>query len=391
MPDQCQPGWSRQMSIFDTPVDRAGTDSAKWAKYQGRDIIPMWVADADFRTAPVVIEALQARVAHGVFGYPLQPTAGVREAIRGHLASRYGWDIERDWILPLPSLVSGLYMASLMTAPGEQILVPGTIYPPFLSMPERAGRPMQTVPMRLEGERWVLDLARLEASITGASRLLLFCNPHNPGGTVYRREELEALADICRRHDLLVCSDEIHCDLVLDDGLAHVPFATLNEDAAARSIILMAASKTYNIAGLGFGFAIVPDAGLRQRYGDLVARRLPEVNILGQTATEAALRHGESWRREQIAYLRENRDFLYRELGSLDGMKMYLPEATYLAWIDVSGLGLDDPPAFFEEAGVGIAAGAYYGDPRFIRLNFACPRALLEEAVARIRRALEQR
>ena len=381
------------MSIFDKVVDRRNTGSTKWEKYRDRDIIPMWVADADFVTAPQIIDALQERVAHGIFGYTPQPMESVQEAICYHLETRHGWSLEKSWIVPLPSLISGLYLSCLLLeSEKDEILVPGTVYPPFHSVPGHAGRRMLKVPMRLDTgngrERWVLDADELEASITENTRLLLFCNPHNPGGTVYSRSELEQLGEICRRHDLLVCSDEIHCDLVLEEGLQHIPFATLGGDAAARSITLMAASKTYNIAGLGFGFAIVPDSALRKRYATLVGQRMPEVNVLAQTATRAAFLHGEPWRREQIEYLRGNRDYLYREISAIQGMKMYLPEATYLAWIDVSGLGLKDPQDFFEQAGVGIAAGEYYGDERFIRLNFACPRSLLEEAVKRIRQAV---
>lgn len=384
------------MSIFDNVVDRNNTGSEKWEKYKGRDIIPMWVADADFETAPEIVAALQNRVAHGVFGYTRQPTTGTQDAIRFHLESQYDWAIDKHWIIPLPSLVSGLGLSCLLTeAEGDEILIPKTIYPPFKSVTGNAGRQAIKVPMRLDTsngmERWVLDLVALEASITARTKLLLFCNPHNPGGTVYRKQELDLLQDICQQHGLLICSDEIHCDLVLDENRKHIPFATLGNDAANRSITLMAASKTFNIAGLGFGFAIVPDNRLRKRFKTLVQQRMPDINLLAQTATEAAFKHGENWRLQQIEYLRRNRDYLYVQINAIEGMKMYPLEATYLAWIDVSGLDLENPEAFFERAGVGIAAGKYYGDDRFIRLNFACRRALLEEAVKRIKRAVENR
>jgi len=194
--------------------------------------------------------------------------------------------------------------------------------------------------------------------------------------------------NICKQHNLLICSDEIHCDLILDARKKHIPIATINEDTKNRSITLMAASKTFNVAGLGFGFAIIPNDELRNKYKVLVRQQMPDINVLAQTATEAAFRHGESWRLQQIEYLRANRDYLMKKINNIDGMKMYPLEATYLAWIDVSGLGLDNPEMFFEDAGVGISAGKYFGDDRFIRVNFACQRSVLKKAVSRIQKAV---
>ncbi len=382
-----------RMNIFDKVIDRKNTSSEKWDKYKGRDIIPMWVADSDFETAPEIVEALQQRVVQGVFGYSEQPTTGVQDAIQSHLKSQYGWQIDKSWIVPLPSLVSGLSLSCLMTdTEGDGVVVPQTIYPPFKYGVDNNKRQKIEVPMRLDTssgvERWVLDLDAFEKAITPQTKLLLFCNPHNPAGTVYTKEELEKIHNICKRYDLLICSDEIHCDLVLDDNKKHIPLAMLNDDAANRSITLMAASKTFNVAGLGFGFAIIPSDTLRDKFKVLVRQRMPDINILAQTATEAAFKHGENWRLEQIEYLRENRDYLMQEINAIEGMKMYPLEATFLAWIDVSGLDLDDPEIFFEEAGVGISAGKYFGDNDFIRLNFACRRSLLEEAVGRIKKAI---
>ena len=385
------------MSQFDKIIDRKNTFSEKWDKYKGKDIIPMWVADSDFEVAPEIVEALQQRVVHGVFGYSEQPTTGVQNAIQYHLKSQHGWEIDKNWIVPLPSLVSGLSLSCLMTdAKGDEvveIVTPQTIYPPFKYVIDNNKRQRIEVPVRLEtssdSERWVLDLDAFEKAITPQTKLLLFCNPHNPAGTVYTKEELEQVHDICKRHDLLICSDEIHCDLVLDENKKHIPLAMLNDDAKNRSITLMAASKTFNVPGLGFGFAIIPSDTLRDKFKVLVRQRMPDINILAQTATEAAFKQGESWRLEQIEYLRGNRDYLMQEINAIEGLKMYPLEATFLAWIDVSGLGLDDPETFFEEAGVGVSAGKYFGDDNCIRLNFACRRSLLEEAVGRIKKVLE--
>ncbi len=380
-----------KMNIFDKKVDRTSTYSEKWEKYSGRDIIPMWVADSDFETAPEIIQALQNRVAHGVFGYSEQPTSGVQDAIQSHLKSQYDWEIDKDWIVPLPSLVRGLALSCAVAGEdNDSVITPQTIYPPFKFIPEAENRNIITVPMVLDADknRWVLDAVALEKAITSDCKILLFCNPHNPAGTVYTREELNNIQELCKRHDLLICSDEIHCDLILDENKKHIPLATLNEDAANRTITLMAASKTFNVAGLGFGFAIIPNDELRDKFKIIVRQHMPDINILAQTATEAAFKHGEEWRLQQIEYLRGNRDYLMREINSINGLKMYPLEATFLAWIDVSKLNLDDPEAFFEEAGVGISAGKYFGDNNFIRLNFACRRSLVEEAVARIRVAV---
>ena len=379
---------------FDKSIDRKNSYCEKWDKYEGKDILPIWVADSDFETAPEVIEAIQERVAHGVFGYSSQPTPAVKDAIVYHSSSQYDWQIDRDWILPLPSLVRGLSLSCAVAGDeGDSVLTPQTIYPPFKYVISNEKRKVVNVEMSLDAgsERWTLDLESLENAITPDTKILLFCNPHNPGGAVYTKEELENILDICKRHDLLICSDEIHCDLILDEDKKHIPLATINEDAKERSITLMAASKTYNVAGLGFGFAIIPNKEIRTKYSKLIRETMPDINILAQTATEAAFTKGENWRLAQIEYLRKNRDYLMQEINNIEGLKMYPLEATFLAWIDVSELKLDDPEAFFEEAGVGISAGKYFGNNDFVRINFACPKSLLEEAVSRIKKAIDKK
>lgn len=382
------------MNIFDKKIDRTHTDCSKWDKYSGKDIIPMWVADSDFETAPEIIIALQKRVAEGVFGYSVEPTNGVQEAIEFHLKSQYNWEINKEWIVPLPSLVSGLSLSTLMTDDDKNdVITPGTIYPPFNFVSENNKRNTIKVPMRLDDstgiERWLLDFDALESAITPKTQLLFFCNPHNPAGTVYTKDELTHLHKICREHNLLICSDEIHCDLILDENKKHIPLATLNNDANLRTITLMAASKTFNVAGLGFGFAIISNRELRDKFKKLVRKNMPDVNILAQIATEAAFKYAGNWRLQQIDYLRANRDYLMQAINEIEGLKMYPLEATFLAWIDVSALELDDVGTFFEEAGVGISTGKSFGDNNFIRLNFACRRSLLEKAVKRIKIACQ--
>ncbi|UTW10324.1 MalY/PatB family protein [Marinobacterium rhizophilum] len=373
---------------FDRIIDRRDTASEKWEKYRDSEILPMWVADTDFMSPPAVIEALQQRISHGVFGYTQTP-AELNRLVVERMQRLYGWAIEADWLVWLPGLVCGLNLSCRSVgADGDNVLAPKPVYPPFMTAPRLSSRQLITVPMQQQGARWTLDLDALEAAITPDSRLLLFCNPHNPGGTCYRQEELERLASIARRHDLVVCSDEIHCDLILEPGVEHRPLASINSDIQARSITLMAPSKTYNIAGLGCSFAIIPDPELRKAFNRVRKGIVPDVNLLGYTAALAAYRDGDAWNLRQIDYLRGNRDYLVQEINRIPGLRMEPVEATYLAWIDVSAAKLENPARFFEQAGVGLSPGRDFGDDRFMRLNFGCPRGLLEEAVRRMRSAL---
>ncbi|HVT72709.1 MAG TPA: PatB family C-S lyase [Lacunisphaera sp.] len=378
---------------FDTVVERRGTDSQKWQKYAGRDILPMWVADMDFKSPPAVLAALQERVAQGVFGYS-RPVQSTVDAFVEACARRYGWTIDPAWLVWLPGLVVGLNVTTRAFAqPGEEVLTLTPVYPPFMSAPRNSGRVSVQVPFRLAAaaRRWEIDWDALERAVTPKTRLFFLCNPHNPLARVWRRDELEALANFCARHNLLLCSDEIHCDLILDD-LPHVPTALLGAEVAERTITLMAPSKTYNVPGLGTSIAIIPDAQLRQEFVRATAGIVAEVNALGYTACEAAYRDGEPWRRELIAYLRGNRDYLLDFVArELPGIVVEAPvEATYLAWLNVSALRLKDPVAHFEAHGVGLSDGAYFGATRgsHVRINFGCPRATLAEALQRLKRAV---
>jgi len=237
----------------------------------------------------------------------------------------------------------------------------------------------------------LLDLAAADGQMTGKERLLMLCNPQNPGGTVYRRDELQAQLAFAQQHDLIVCSDEIHCDLVLEPGVQHIPFATLSEDAAQRSITLLSPSKSFNIAGLGASIAIIPNAELRARFDRVRRGIVPDVDILALTAAEAAWREGSAWLSAQNDYLRSNRDWLVSQVNKLTGLSLSAPEASYLAWIDARGLGVASPAIYFEKHGLGLSAGREFGDDQFVRLNFGCTRALLDEAVARLQRAVAAR
>ena len=379
---------------FDTAPSRVGTDSQKWQKYAGRDILPLWVADMDFVSAPAIVEAIQQRAAHGIFGYA-RPVASTTEAVVDYCARHYGWQIDPSWLVWLPGLVVGLNVtAQAFAEPGDEVLCLTPVYPPFMTAPRNSGRIARTVPLTLDraARRWEIDWPALEAAVTPRTKLFFLCNPHNPVARVFRRDELARIADFCLRHQLVLCSDEIHCDLILDDTLPHIPTGTLGDDIARRTVTLMAPSKTYNVPGLGTSLAIIPDPQLRARFVRATAGIVAEVNCLGYAMCEAAFRHGEPWRQALLAYLRGNRDLLVATLASeLPQLTIEAPiEATYLAWINVSQLGLDDPIAHFEAHGVGLSECAYFGAPRgqYVRLNFGCARSTLTEALRRMKHAV---
>jgi cystathionine beta-lyase len=368
---------------FDAPIERRGTASFKWDLYGG-DVLPLWVADMDFASPPQVVEALEARCAHGVLGYSVVPDSLV-EAIVDHMRRQYGWRIEGDWIVWLPSVVPGLNLAcDAFAAPGEAVMTVTPVYPPFLEAPGQRGRRLIRVPAELGDGRWEPPLEGLEAAAAPDARVLLFCHPHNPLGRVWRQGEVEAVVDFCRRHDLILVSDEIHCDLILDD-LAHVPAALACPGDADRIVTLMSPSKTFNLPGLNFAFAIVADKALRRRFLRPGEGLLPFPGCFAVTAAETAYREGGAWHDGLLRYLRANRDALEAFVAAeLPRVRMTHVEATYLAWLDVSDLGLEDPAAACRSAGVALSAGAAFGDPAFLRLNFGCRRETLDEALRRL-------
>lgn len=373
---------------FDTPIDRAGTSSSRWEKYAGRDVIPLWVADTDFRAPPAVIEALRRRVEHSVFGYT-QPPADLGKLIVARMQRLYGWAIQPEWIVYLPGVVSALYMAAnRLTQPGEHLLSPSPVYYHLFRAARFAPRPWTDVPMRLEQGRWVWDEAELAKAVRSETRMLMLCNPHNPGGTIFTRAELERLAAFAQEHDLLVCSDEIHCDLLLDPGKPHIPIASLSPEASRRSITLMAPSKTFNVAGVGVAFAIIEDASLRQAFSFDLKKSVHDASLFAYEAAIAAYRDGDDWLRAQLDYLRGNRDLVEATVARLPGVQTAHLEATYLSWIDCAGLGVADPHALFLAHGLGLSPGADFGAPQYVRFNFGTQRARLKAALARFEQAV---
>ncbi|PIJ50931.1 aspartate aminotransferase [Erwinia sp. OLTSP20] len=377
---------------FDQRIDRRHSDSLKWAKYGGRDVLPLWVADTDFRSPSCIIDALQQRVAHGIFGYGKTPSALIDTVVE-RMASRYQWQIEPDWVIILPGVVTALNLSvRAWTQPGESTIAPLPIYPPFRSAAALAGREQRYAPLRADADgRWVMDLAALTPQLQGNEKLLMLCNPQNPGGTVYRRDELQAQLAFARRHNLLVCSDEIHCDLLLDSGAQHIPFGSLSDDAAMRSITLISPSKTFNIAGLGASVAIIPDEALRQQFNKTRSGIVPSVDVLAIVAATAAWRYGQDWLDAQLDYLRANRDLLVNEVNQIPGLQMQSPAGTYLGWIDCRDLQVASPALFFEKQGLGFSPGRDFGDDNFVRCNFGCARDLLSEAIRRMKTAVASR
>lgn len=374
---------------FDQIHDRTGSDSSKWGRYAGRDVLPMWVADSEFMAPPAVLAALQQRVAHGLFGYG-RPSAALTSAIRRWCAARYQWQPEGASVVYLPGLVPALHLVVRALAPADlPVLVPTPVYPPFFEAVKAAGRTIQPLPLSHVDGRWQLLPQVVERAISGRGQLLLFCNPHNPTGTVYHPDELAALAQLAADHDLLVCSDEIHCDLLLEPGLRHHPFAAISDDAARRSIVLMAPSKSFNLAGLGCAWALIAEPKLRSRFKNAMHGLLPSPNLLGLVAAEAALNEGGDWLDQQCRYLQANSQQV-AALWQRFGLSHSQPQATYLSWVDLRGVGLGDPAAWFEQHGVGLSDGAPFGAPGHLRLNFGCSRIQLAEGLARCATALEQ-
>jgi cystathionine beta-lyase len=379
------------LSPFDTVIERRDSGCSKWNRYAA-DVLPMWVADMDFAVAEPIRAAIRARLDHPVLGYGTTQ-AGLKARIVEWLATQYGWQVPAEAILPMAGVVPGFNLALRATcAPGAGVVVQTPVYPPMLKAPENWGLRRVEAPLTADD---AVEMAGLRDAL-GQARggAFLLCNPHNPTGRAFRRDELEAMAQACLSAGAAIVSDEIHCDLLLD-GRRHIPVAALSPEVAARTITLMSAGKTWNIAGLNACWAVVPDAALRARFAAAIASVADHVNIFGLVATEAALAEGEPWRQAMLAYVQANRDWLAAEVAArLPGVRMRLPEATYLAWLDCrEGAAAADPHRFFlDRARVALNAGPDFGSPGagFVRLNFGCPRSTLAEGLQRMAAAMEQ-
>ena len=378
---------------FDQVFDRHNTGSTKWSRYSA-DVLPMWVADMDFAAPPVVIEALQQRLLHPLVGYSVAQD-NLREAIVADLWTKFAWKVQPQELIFLPGVESGFNMAlKALVQPQQNVVVQVPNYPPLRHAPAHWGLnkvELEFVP-QADGT-YATPLDTLRDSLHGGGALLL-SNPHNPIGKVFPREELLALATACLENDALIISDEIHAELCFD-GRRHIPTASLSPEIAQRTITLMSASKAYNVAGLKTCFAVIQNAEIRERFNQARCGMVDSVSPLGLEATRAAYAECGEWLQALVQYLQANRDYLLDAVRTrLPGIVMHAPQGTFLAWLDCSALGLDDPHRFFlEQAKVGLSAGIEFGDDsqQFVRLNFGCPRALLEEGVQRMERALRQR
>jgi cystathionine beta-lyase len=347
----------------------------------------------DFASPPCVTAALRQRLEHPVLGYATAMQSTL-DATVAYLKRQHDWTVDPAWVVFTPGVVPALHgvVRAMCGTAGDAVVTTTPIYPPFLSTPKLSGKALRSAPMKLENGRWTFDFDALERALTDVRpRVFLLCNPYNPLGRVFDRGELAAVAAFAQKHDITVCSDEIHCDLVLDPAATHTTYGTLGAAGAGRAVSLFAASKTYNTAGLLCGYAVIPDAGIRAAFRRAMAGIANEVTLFGFTALEAAYTGGEPWRQELLAYLRGNLELALSELAGLPNLPVAAhPQATYLAWLDARQLATTDPVKTFEDGGVLLGNGTDFGAPGHVRLNFGCPRPQLRQILKRIRTVAEK-
>ena len=380
------------MSAYDfiNLPDRRDTGSIKWERYEGRDVLPMWVADMDFRSPPEIEAALQNRVAHGVYGYT-DPTTEATQAVCQYMQDVHGCDIDETWLLWTPGLVPALNTAArAFCDKGQEVITTVPIYPPFLTAPRYQDRELVSVELSNENGFYTFDWDALEKSVTSNTKVFFLCNPHNPVGRVWAMDELQRVVDFCKRHQLVLVSDEIHCDLILNPDQQHHTALQIDPWVKDHGVTLMAPSKTYNLCGLACSFVVIPDDSLRRKFRRSMRGLFNELNCLGYAACAAAYRYGGPWRLELLDVLRENFAEILRFTDkSMPLIKVSPLQATYLAWLDIRALKLHHPRTHFERRGVGLNDGTEFGVPGFVRLNFGCPRARLQEALQRIKTAYD--
>jgi cystathionine beta-lyase len=391
---------------FDTVFDRSHTDSAKWGAIKsvfGReDVIPMWVADMDFPTAQPITEALRKRAGHPFYGYAM-PGPGLTEAVVDRMKRKFDWRIEPEWVVFTPGIIPALNTAvRALTRPGDEIILQEPVYYPFFGVVKGSGCRIAHNRLRLARGRYTIDLADLETKFKPKDRradhtrvkAVILCNPHNPIGRVWRREELIRLGEIVIGHGAIVISDEIHSEL-LYKGYRHIPFATISAEFAQNSIVCLAPSKTFNLPGLEASSIVIPNKKLRDNFNDVRTGMVPGVNIFGLTALEAAYRYGDEWLEQLLDYLQGNLEITstwFKE--RIPRIKVIKPQGTYLLWLDCRGLGLDDRELqkfMREQARVGLDDGFMFGEggSGFQRMNIACPRSILKKALERIEKAVK--
>jgi len=386
------------MYDFNSILKRRGTKSAKWdnlKKQFGRDdLLPLWIADMDFLASPAIMDALENRVKHGIYGYTYCDDE-YYNAVVGWMKRRHNWDINKKWIVFTPGVVPALsYAIEAFTKPGDNIIVQSPVYHPFYSTIENNERRIITNPLIYKNNRYYMDYEDLESKINSKTKLLILCNPHNPVGRVWTKEELAKLGEICLNNNIIIISDEIHFDLVYK-GNNHTVMANISSEIRDNCIVCTSPSKSFNIAGLQVSNIIIPNDDLREIYNmELKKHHIGRPNIFGQIALIAAYNELEDWLDSLIEYLEQNKnffmDFIERKIPQL---KVVEPEGTYLLWVDCSGLGMDSEELrkfFVDECKLALNHGAMFGEEGklFQRVNIACPRSILEEALDRMEKAI---
>jgi len=368
---------------FDEIVDRRNIYSQKWDQ-QGGEFIPMWVADMDFRIPEPITEALHNRVDKGTFGFSFIDD-NMTDTIVNFYKEQYNCTVLPEWIVWVNSVMPAANLACRMS--GGDIMINTPMYPHIRHLPQEAHTGVVEVPLTIENGKYVMDFEAMEKAYTENVKVFVMSNPHNPAGRVFTREELEELNRFCIKHNILMVSDEIHCGLVFEGK--HIPYFALSEEAMNNSVTLTSASKTYNIPAIPYAFAIIPNEKLRERFKAECFGLFSPTGVLGIEAMRAAYSKCEEWRKALIQYLIANRDYMESRIAAMKGLSVVHNEATYLAWIDARGLGLEDPYAFFrEKAGVNFNNGIDFAAPGFVRLNFGCPRSQLKEALDRMETAI---
>lgn len=382
---------------FDEIIDRHGTSCNKWEYNIPEDVVPMWVADMDFAAAPEIREAMQKRLDHPVYGYT-HHSKELKDAIVSWVGRRYHWDIQSEWLGFSPGVVPALVMSLLsLTTPGDRIVIMTPVYHPFYSSIEENGRVIINHQLDCdENGRYSINFERLEAQIDNRCKAIMMCNPHNPAGRVWTKEELLEVAKIAERHELYIISDEIHADFVYG-GKHHTPMASVSEYAMEHTITAFAPSKTFNVAGLCQSYVVIPNKKLYNAYDATYNAFDLGDNIFGMTALTAAYTQGEDWLTEMLQYLEANRDFTVEYIReNIPEISVWSPEGTYLLWLDCSKLNLENDELnqfFLEKAKVKMNPGYRFGAQcsTYMRLNIGCPRAQLQEALARIEKAIKNR
>ena len=376
---------------FDTPTNRLETDSIRWDGFNSKKVLPLWVADMDFKSPPCVIEALNDRVQQGIYGYTHSPNQ-MNQMIAGYLQEQYQWQVDPDWIVILPSVVSGLYTAvQQLTESDESVLIPNPVYHHLPLACTSINRLFQEMPLELKDRRWTLPSNQLPKLFGDKTKLVLFCNPQNPGSTVFTKEELKEFGNICLQNNVWICSDEIHAGLVLAEDKKHIPLASISKEISEKTITLMSLNKTFNFPGIGLAWAVAENPVLRKAIQTGLHQTIAPPSLLAYTATQAAIKEGEPWREELIAYLRNNRDLIYKKINGIDGLSIGNMEGSYLAWIDCTKLNHQDPYQLFLDAGLATSPGSQFGQKKFVRLNFGTQQSRLIQALNMIESCAERK